>query len=42
MFKWPPSNYFAATVLATNPGGSKAEKLFDSVRDLMHKLPTSL
>jgi hypothetical protein len=28
-------NYFAATVLATNPGGSKAEKLFDSVPDLM-------
>jgi hypothetical protein len=28
-------NYFVATVLATSPRREQAEKLFDSVRDLM-------
>jgi len=28
-------NYFVATVLATSARGEQAEKLFDSVRDLM-------
>jgi len=28
-------NYFTATVLATSPRREQAEKLFDSVRDLM-------